>query len=260
MSKGRIEQVARTYCVVHEAEGNPVNGGYIEWLMEGSFSDMCDYADEEVAKGSDTLAVTATVTRKAGDFAECRVRTQAYDGEGDDSGEGDEKPGDSRDMPLYSLRNAPVVQPILTHPSLYEIVKNGSDIEKAAWKALVQGAPWTEKVPMESGKNGERKICDVLSQYSGVGIVEDVKNGITGYYEPSITVEVRYTVDDPNAVNYLAPCTIHEALPGPFEKPTGKRNWLALGTSLEQNGTSWNAVETYLLSGVGGWDKDIYKS
>ena len=75
-----INQVQRSYCVVHEGKGEPVSGGYTEDTWEGSWAEMCAYADREAASGGERWSITATVTRKPGDFAECRIRRQAMDG------------------------------------------------------------------------------------------------------------------------------------------------------------------------------------
>ena len=75
-----IAQVQRSYCVVNKGKGEPVSGGYTEETWEGTWAEMCAYADRQSAAGGDLWNITATVTRKAGDFAECRVRRQAMDG------------------------------------------------------------------------------------------------------------------------------------------------------------------------------------
>jgi len=125
-----INQVQRSYCVVHEGKGEPVSGGYTEDTWEGSWAEMCAYADREAASGGERWSITATVTRKPGDFAECRIRRQAMDGK-----EEFEMPGNSRENPQYSLSATSVPQPILTH----KLAESYSGEKLDALKRLVNG-------------------------------------------------------------------------------------------------------------------------
>ena len=44
-----IEQVQRVYCAVNEGKGEPVSGSYTEEIWEGSWAEMCAYADQKTA-------------------------------------------------------------------------------------------------------------------------------------------------------------------------------------------------------------------
>lgn len=44
-----IEQVQRSYCVVNKGKGEPVSGGYTEETWEGTWAEMCAYADRQSA-------------------------------------------------------------------------------------------------------------------------------------------------------------------------------------------------------------------
>lgn len=85
-----------------------------------------------ISAGGDLWNITATVTRKAGDFAECRVRRQAMDGKEEEEFE---MPGSTRESPQYSLSVTCVPQPILTHT----LAESYSGETLDALKRLVNG-------------------------------------------------------------------------------------------------------------------------
>lgn len=246
-----IDQVARTYCAVNEGKGQPVDGSYTETAAEGSWSEMVGYADMQCAAGGELRSVTATVTRKPGALAECRVRTQVLDGK-DPSGT--EMPGGSRNSPSYSLQVVCVPQPILTH-KLAESIQ-GDKLE--ALKALVNGAHMGSKIDLT--KDGEKANPKTIKSILGDdedALVKKIKKGITSFYSPQVSLQARYVVKDPGTVTYQEACKISTP-PGPFSSPGGKYNWLSMGTGVEGSGREWTVTDTYLLSGPDGWDKDIY--
>lgn len=251
----KVEQVQRVYCVVCEGEGSAETGGYTEEVWEGSWGEMCTFADQQVAAGHEKLAVTATVTRKAGNFAECRVRKQVMDGEGEDDQWS--MPGGSRENPQYSLSVTCVPQPILTHKLADDIEGEGLD----ACKRLLNGGGLGSKIDLAhagQAKN-EKRVRDVLedAELMTHPVVLKLLKGVTSYYSPQFALEVKYKVKDPNSVQYQEACKIAEP-PGPFPEPNGKYNWLCMGTSVTGGGKEWEVTDTYMLSGPDGWDEDFY--
>lgn len=252
----KIEQVQRVYCVVHEGEGAAVDGGYTEEVWEGGWSEMCNYADQCVSAGNDYQAITATVTRKAGGIAECRVRRQAMDGDGGDD-EQAAKPGSSRSNPQYSLRVTCVPQPILTH----KLADGISGLGLEACKKLLNGGGLGSRVETTEKNQGvtRKLVREILddNELMSHPVVKKLLKGVTSYYSPQFALEVRYKVSDPTTVSYQEACKIATP-PGPFSKPAGKYNWLCMGTSVNGSGKEWEVTDTYMLSGPDGWDKDFY--
>lgn len=245
----KVEQVARSYCAVNEGEGSPVNGGYSETMYEGSWDEMCAYADQVCASGGDYWAITATVTRKAGNFAECRVRKQAMDGKREF-----EMPGSSRENPQYSLSCTAIPQPILTH----KLAESYSGEKLDALKRLVNGGCMGTKIDVsKEGQPVTQKTIQSIIGDDTSKLIEKLKKGVTSFYGPQIVLQARYKVKDPGTVSYQKCCTIGSP-PGPFKSPSGKFNWLCLGTTVEGSGKEWQVTDSYMLSGPDGWDKDIY--
>jgi hypothetical protein len=60
-----IEQVQRSYCVVNKGKGEPVSGGYTEETWEGTWAEMCAYADRQSAAGG-AKGVVADLGEKRG--------------------------------------------------------------------------------------------------------------------------------------------------------------------------------------------------
>lgn len=246
-----IEQVQRSYCAVNEGKGSPVNGSYAETVWEGSWDAMCAYADAQCQAGGDGWNITATVTRKAGNFAECRVRRQAMDG-----AEEFEMPGSSRENPQYSLSCTAVPQPILTH----KLAESYSGEKLDALKRLVNGGCMGSKIDIsKEGQPVTQKTIQSIIGDDQSELIKKLKKGVTSFYSPQVTLQVRYKVKDPAAISYLKCCTIADP-PGPFKSPGKKFTWLCLGTSVEGAGKEWQVTDSYMLSGPDGWDKDIYSN
>lgn len=246
-----IEQVQRVYCAVNEGKGEPVSGSYTEEIWEGSWAEMCAYADQKTAAGGDKWAITATVTRKAGDFAECRIRRQAMDGK-----EEFEMPGESRDNPQYSLTCTAVPQPILTH----KLSESYSGEKLDALKRLVNGGCMGSKIDIsKEGQPVTQKTIQSIIGDDTSELIKKLKKGVTSFYSPQVVLQARYKVEDPATVTYQKCCTIADP-PGPFKSPSGKFDWLCLGTSVEGSGKEWQVTDSYILSGPDGWDKDIYNN
>jgi len=248
-----IEQVQRSFCVVNKGKGEPVSGGYTEETWEGTWTEMCAYAERQSAAGGDLWSVTATVTRKDGNFAECRIRRQAMDGKEEGQVE---MPGGTRDNPQYSLSVTCVPQPILTHPLAESFTGEKLD----ALKRLVNGGCMGSLVDVtKDGQPLQQKTVRSILGDEATPLIEKIKKGVTSFYSPQIVLQVRYKVTDPGSISYQKACTIATP-PGPFESPDGNFNWLSMGTSVEGYGKDWQVTDSYMLSGPDGWDKDIYKS
>lgn len=151
-------------------------------------------------------------------------------------------------------------EPLLTHPQFANT--SGAMLEYV--KALMDGARMWELVP-EVDSNGKPKLdkdglpikkrLSTLLQGGGK-LVELAKKGITTYKSPAATFSESY-VSKSGAVDTSGV--------GQVGKPGGApafkgRDWLLISrnSSLNEDGKSYTVSSVWMLSGVGGWDSDLY--
>lgn len=151
-------------------------------------------------------------------------------------------------------------EPLLTHPQFANT--DGAMLEYV--KALMDGARMWELVP-EVDSNGKPKLdkdglpvkkrLSTLLQGGGK-LVELAKKGITTYKSPAATFSESY-VSKSGAVDTSGV--------GQVGKPGGApafkgRDWLLISrnSSLNEDGKSYTVSSVWMLSGVGGWDSDLY--
>ena len=204
-----------------------------------------------------TNRLSCTLTRLVdGDHSELRATWTTYTQRGADDGSGggtsfEGIPGSSRDNPTYSVQVTSVQEPLLTHPNYNSL----SDDTLTALKMLMDGYKVTDTL-IDSETGDPISIEKVLSSSQGADedLVKRIKKGQTHYMAPQVCVTCRYKVTEvPDISTSFRTATP----PGSINTPAG-HNWLSLLPSVEvAEGEIW-VSESFLLSGPGGWDKNIY--
>ncbi len=189
--------------------------------------------------------------------------TDAAD-EAEDGSENDQSAAEAAADNKYgykcSLEVSLTDEPLLCHPKFAGT--SGALLEYV--KAFMDGARVWEKVPVVDNAGKPQKDKDGLpitqtlgSLLKGGGkLVELVKRGITSYKAPTATFSESY-VSRSGAVDTSAVGKI--GTPGRAPSFAG-RNWLLLtrNSSLNDDGKTYTVSSVWMLSGVGGWDADLY--
>lgn len=202
---------------------------------------------------SPTRRLSATLTRLAdGSLAELSATWSDYEPAGTGSADGGTDyllPGSSREAPSYSLQVTCVQEPLLTHPK-YENLEGKA---LTALKLLMDGTKESDVVSQDESGNPVT-LQELLAEVGNQELVNKIRKGQTHYMAPQIAITARYKAsripDTGNAFKVSQP-------PGNFSTPSGC-DWLQLVPSIEAHGKEIWVSETYLLSGPGGWDPDIY--
>lgn len=183
------------------------------------------------------------------------------------SGDSEGGGGDNGDSPTRtssyhtSLDITLVDQPILSHPKIAGA--SGSQLEYL--KALLDGARMWELVPVvdNDGKPKTDKKGRVLTRplgklLNGGKAVELINKGVTCYKDIMGVFTETYTTRS-SKVDTSAVGTINTPSKAPKFK---NRNWMliARNSSLNDDGNSYTVSSTWMLSGLGGWDSDLYGS
>lgn len=153
-----------------------------------------------------------------------------------------------------------VDQPILAHPKMASI--SGGQLEYL--KAFMDGARLWELVPEVDG-NGKPKLdsdgLPVMKQLgklikTGSKAFDLINKGVTSYKDIMATYTVRMTSrSDKSDIDSVG--TINTPPKAPKFKD---RTWLQVSSncSMNDDGKTYTIENTWLLSGLGGWDKDLY--
>lgn len=184
--------------------------------------------------------------------------------EPDDGSQNDQSAQDAAASGKYgykcSLNVTLTDEPLLTHPMFAGV--GGAQLEYV--KAFMDGARVWEKVPVvddngkpQKDKDGipiTKRLGDLLS--GGGKLVDLAKKGITTYKSPAATFSESY-VSKSGAVNTGGVGQV--GTPGNAPKFKG-RNWLLISrnSSLNDDGKTYTVSSVWMLSGAGGWDKDLY--
>lgn len=155
-----------------------------------------------------------------------------------------------------------VDQPILTHPKMASI--SGGQLEYL--KAFMDGARLWELVP-EVDNSGKPKLdsdgLPVMKQLgkllkTGSKAFDLINKGVTSYKDIMATYTVRMTArSDKSDINSVG------KINNPPKAPKfPNRTWLQVSSncSMNDDGKTYTIENTWLLSGLGGWDKDLYGS
>ena len=184
------------------------------------------------------------------------------EGEGSgEGGEGEEGSSPARTVSFTTSFDVTVVdQPILTHPKMASI--SGGQLEYL--KAFMDGARLWELVP-EVDNAGKPKLdsdgLPVMKQLgkllnTGSKAFDLINKGVTAYKDIMATYTVRQTSrTDKSDINSVG--TINDP---PKAPKFPNRTWLQVSSncSMNDDGKTYTIENTWLLSGLGGWDKDLY--
>ena len=182
--------------------------------------------------------------------------------EGEGSGEeGEEGSSPARTVSFTTSFDVTVVdQPILTHPKMASI--SGGQLEYL--KAFMDGARLWELVP-EVDNAGKPKLdsdgLPVMKQLgkllnTGSKAFDLINKGVTAYKDIMATYTVRQTSrTDKSDISSVG--TINDP---PKAPKFPNRSWLQVSSncSMNDDGKTYTIENTWLLSGLGGWDKDLY--
>ena len=184
------------------------------------------------------------------------------EGSGED-GEGEEGSSPARTVSFTTSFDVTVVdQPILTHPKMASI--SGGQLEYL--KAFMDGARLWELVP-EVDNAGKPKLdsdgLPVMKQLgkllnTGSKAFDLINKGVTAYKDIMATYTVRQTSrTDKSDISSVG--TINDP---PKAPKFPNRTWLQVSSncSMNDDGKTYTIENTWLLSGLGGWDKDLYGS
>ena len=184
------------------------------------------------------------------------------EGEGSgEGGEGEEGSSPARTVSFTTSFDVTVVdQPILTHPKMASI--SGGQLEYL--KAFMDGARLWELVP-EVDNAGKPKLdsdgLPVMKQLGkllnpGSKAFDLINKGVTAYKDIMATYTVRQTSrTDKSDISSVG--TINDP---PKAPKFPNRSWLQVSSncSMNDDGKTYTIENTWLLSGLGGWDKDLY--
>ena len=155
-----------------------------------------------------------------------------------------------------------VDQPILTHPKMASI--SGGQLEYL--KAFMDGARLWELVPEVDGSGKPKLDSDGLPVMKQLGKLlktgskafDLINKGVTSYKDIMATYTVRQTSrSDKSDINSVG------KINNPPKAPKfPNRTWLQVSSncSMNDDGKTYTIENTWLLSGLGGWDKDLYGS
>lgn len=257
MEYERDEKNGDTYVLTYEVPGSP-SARLLPAIGSGVNVGTGIYLSKAVATSAEGGMTTVKLT-----FTEPEVADEAADEE-EDGSENDETAKDAAENGKYgykcSLDITVTDEPLLTHPRFANT--NGAMLEYV--KALMDGARLWEFVP-EVESNGKpkldkdglpvRKRLGTLLQDSNK-LVNLVKKGITTYKSPAATFSESYIsknrVVDTSGVGKVGT---------PGGAPVFKgRNWLLISrnASLNDDGKTYTISSVWMLSGVGGWNTDLY--
>ncbi|MBR5185198.1 MAG: hypothetical protein IKW19_02755 [Akkermansia sp.] len=179
---------------------------------------------------------------------------------GDDNG-GDDDDSSNRAVSFTTSFDVTVVdQPILTHPKMAGI--SGGQLEYL--KAFMDGARLWELVP-EVDNAGKPKLdsdgLPVMKQLgkllnTGNKAFDLINKGVTAYKDIMATYTVRQTSrTDKSNIDSVG--TINDP---PKAPKFPNRTWLQVSSncSMNDDGKTYTIENTWLLSGLGGWDEDLY--
>ena len=182
------------------------------------------------------------------------------EGSGED-GEGEDGSSPARTVSFTTSFDVTVVdQPILTHPKMASI--SGGQLEYL--KAFMDGARLWELVP-EVDNAGKPKLdsdgLPVMKQLgkllnTGSKAFDLINKGVTAYKDIMATYTVRQTSrTDKSDISSVG--TINDP---PKAPKFPNRTWLQVSSncSMNDDGKTYTIENTWLLSGLGGWDKDLY--
>lgn len=163
---------------------------------------------------------------------------------------GSEEPIGGPQGETYELAGSLSQEPIVSHPKIGEMlslyakpgrVKDG----KVLWKETLE----------KGGINGTDLDGNAITNANPFANVDSYLE-VGGTFSASKTTNYRGLNLNLPGVGKIATSSVIGRLP-PAPKGDG-RNWLYAGCSMQQRGYAYTYTVKYLLSGPGGWNRDIY--
>lgn len=265
----RVYKYDPTKSTPTDSEGNKKSGTWQESGVEitvpwcGPWEALLEAAQaavsahEGAATGSSATYCEATVTAKEAGQAEMTLRTQGYTfveddsgaedpGGGGEGGGGETAEADFANGAKMTVACTYVEESLLNHPKL---AQGASQETKEACLMFANGASMAEPF-------GRGTLYDALARGAWMGnskLVEKFTSGITTYMAPRFTVTLeKRTSSAPTGSTGKPVGSI-----GGFTPPGGAQ---LMGTGYSWDKNTGVATITYVSSGPGGFDKDIYPS
>ena len=263
MEYERDEKNGDSYILTYEADGAP-SAGMLPAIGSSVNVRSGIHLTKAVATSTEGGLTTVKLT-----FSEPKDEDEDSGGDGaadepEDGSGNDDTAKDAAQSGKYGYKCSLDVtltdEPLLTHPQFANT--SGAMLEYV--KALMDGARMWELVP-EVDSNGKPKLdkdglpvkkrLSTLLQGGGK-LVELAQKGITTYKSPAATFSESY-VSKSGAVDTSGVGQV--GTPGGAPAFKG-RDWLLISrnSSLNEDGKSYTVSSVWMLSGVGGWDSDLY--
>lgn len=189
-----------------------------------------------------------------------------------------------------TMTSAVVSEPIESHPNFTKVQINGIGDGENPLGGIWDGE--TPPSPTDTAKNKYRAQWGPITSSANVGAVTynflaflpspsgsapNRKAGVRSWMRPTVTLRLTsYTTDQTSATDVTARVGMiidgsvgYIAIPEAYQGITtnsqvaieggGKPNWLVTAANMEIYGGLYKVTADLLLSGVLGWDKDIYQ-
>ncbi len=189
---------------------------------------------------------TATAKRVEPYMADVTINYEGVDPE-QNTGPGT---GDNGEVVTYGLEATLETEPIETHRDFKDFAGDHNDM--TTW---VNGATFDGKGKFEgftATVDGEANPKGGVRSYLVPGVIFTRTRVIPSIVVSAVGVSVEAVgrIDQPPSTPFLPAIGSHG----------GVSPWLRLGSTIEQVGDGMRIVERWKLSGVNGWDVDIYES
>lgn len=161
-----------------------------------------------------------------------------------------EDPEENVPIPRYSMAVSLGEEPILTHERYLDL----PTAEKIALKQILSG----ELYKTEEGKE---KWSDDVASTAGLEVLAKIEKGTTAHREPGVIWRERKRIPWASLADECQLSLVRRINAPPGGAPVGgDRNYMYLGPQFEQDesGQFADLERSWELSGVNGWDPDLY--
>lgn len=147
----------------------------------------------------------------------------------------------------YDVDYSCMEQPLLTHP----LFKNLPEEEQDALMAVAGGA-----TPKDTFGDDGKVIQDAIKSDAGKKALEKLRKGMISFLSPGGTFSVTQTQ---GSISLAGVGKKGSPAAGAPAVPSGC-NWLFYGIRGRKTGGNgqWRVTKTWMVSGQGGWDTDVY--
>lgn len=262
MEYERDDKNGDSYVLTYEAEGSP-SAGMLPAIGSGVNVMSGLHLSKAVATSAEggvtTIKLTFSESQTEGDGGGDDAADEEEDGSGND-----DTAKEAAETGKYGYKCSLDVtltdEPLLTHPKFSGT--SGATLEYV--KALMDGARMWELVPVvdrdgkpQVDKDGlpiKKRLGSLLQ--GGGKLVELAQKGVTTYKSPAATFSESY-VSKSGSVDTSGVGQVGKPGGAPVFKG---RDWLLVSrnASLNDDGKTYTVSSVWMLSGVGGWDSDLY--